>query len=224
MSEKSIIMSGESVCGIFAGRKTQTRRVHEKARYAVGDILWVKEGLVNSHGMILYGANETYYTEFCANAAQDVPVRWKWKVDYLPAIFMPKWACRLWLKVLNVRRGRVQEISNEDLLAEGIEPAECHTGDEPDYGEGVIQFHELWDRLNAKPKPRYARLNGKRVITHYESYPWDEIHEDRTYRGKPWYVRGNPGVFTYEFERLKRMADILGTTPDKIRQWPKKDS
>ena len=51
-----------------------------------------------------------------------------------------------------------------------------------------------------KPQPVHIRVNGKRVIDHYVSYPWEDIHEEREYRGKRWIVCGNPWVWIPEFK------------------------
>ncbi len=63
----------------------------------------------------------------------------KWK----PSIYMPKVAARIWLEVVSVRVERLQEITYEDCLHEGMW----------NYGTDVdtlAAFQELWQNLNAK--------------------------------------------------------------------------
>lgn len=129
------------------------------------------------------------------------PCRWR------PSIFMPRWASRINLAVKNIRVERVQDITEEDAKAEGVnggcancgnqQPCGCKNP-EPLYRDSYIW---LWNSINAKPKPVYVKQNGKRVIEHYESFPWEDIQETKTYRGKPWHIQGNPWVWVVEFER-----------------------
>jgi hypothetical protein len=165
MKEHPILFSGEMVQAILAGRKTQTRRVvsqshldrmeadtlkygkadYDISRYgAKGDVLWVRETwLVNAH-------NETIY---CAD--------WKEKgyeyrgFGWKPSIHMPRWASRICLEVVNIRVERLQNISEEDIAAEGVEAClDCdayilvHKSDEQHWR--TDDFVELWNSINGK--------------------------------------------------------------------------
>ena len=62
------------------------------------------------------------------------PVRWR------PSIHMPKWAARIWLRVTDVRVERLQEATDQDVIAEGFEW---------DLGAAARgTFRDLWDELN----------------------------------------------------------------------------
>lgn len=75
--------------------------------------------------------------------------RWK------PAIFMPRWACRIVLDVTAVRVERLQSISNEDAEQEGVQ---C----QPLSARGFVDYYrELWDSIN-----------GKRGMVTWTDNPW----------------------------------------------------
>ena len=121
-------------------------------------------------------------------------------------LFMPEWAARYFEKITDIRAERLQEITWEDVLAEGIAQYTfargCCSDNPPD---PRWKFIELWDSINAKPKPVYCKdANGKKHISHYESYPWDEGDKIETYRGKPHYIHGNPWVFVYSFKKAEK--------------------
>jgi hypothetical protein len=80
------------------------------------------------------------------------------RTRWAPSIFMPRWASRITLEVMGVRVERVQDISEEDAIREGITgphmvgyPAYCFPGDsKPRYSRASAAFEVLWDSLNAK--------------------------------------------------------------------------
>lgn len=81
-----------------------------------GDRLWVREtwtaAMHDPKGPAdcLYRADDNRGVEDLGEA--------KWT----PSIHMPRWACRLVLPLVSVRVERVQDITDEDAEAEGVEP------------------------------------------------------------------------------------------------------
>jgi len=109
---------------------------------SVGDRLWVKETWVEQSGDIY----------FKADWGEDKPVSMvcdniKWRSP----LFMPRWASRITLEITGIRVERLQEITEEDAIAEGMLPEGTllpnliHSADNP-----IEQFAQLWDSLNAK--------------------------------------------------------------------------
>lgn len=87
-----------------------------------------------------------------------------------PSIHMPRWASRITLDVTSVRVERLQDITEEDARAEGVEPMKGVGADQPIIDvprrgrtQGthphVLAFAVLWDTIN-----------GKRA--HWQSNPW----------------------------------------------------
>lgn len=67
-----------------------------------------------------------------------------------PSIFMPRWASRIDLEVTGVRVERVQEISEEDAVAEGLTPWTRRDGTKE---TARYQFRCLWDQINGDRAP-----------------------------------------------------------------------
>lgn len=131
-------------------------------------------------------------------------------------LFMPRWASRELLEITRVRVEHVQDISEADAIAEGIgtdiipacgdHPAlECYVtvpDDNHAYVTAREAFRPLWDSLHAAPKPRYRTIDGRKVIDHYESYPWAGDPETRQHRGKPHHIYPNPHVWAIGLKRI----------------------
>jgi len=179
MKERPIIFSAEMVKAILEGRKTQTRRVCKQANEwaktydhswvycdkkrnewqfkgrstfsgliepfiltcpygQVGDHLWVREAYcIQSGDMAIYKADcsENFAKEF------------KW----YPSIHLPRWASRITLEITDVRVERLQEITEEDAIAEGCSLMVGTTaGGNMGIASARYSFMKLWDSLNAK--------------------------------------------------------------------------
>ena len=61
-----------------------------------------------------------------------------WKQNVIPARYMPKSAARTVIEITDVKCERIQDISVEDVKAEGCRPLRDH----------VAHFQELWNDTN----------------------------------------------------------------------------
>ena len=115
-----------------------------------GDRLWVRETWRSYGERGRGGEIERFMYRAGINQATD---GWKWK----PGIHMPRRACRLVLEVTAVRVKRLQEISVDDAIAEGVvEWGTREAGRKVFDGRArgipylVNAYAELWNSLNAK--------------------------------------------------------------------------
>jgi hypothetical protein len=140
-----------------------------RAKYEVGDRLWCRETFClpdpNNRRIVCYRAS-----------GDPVTNGEKWK----PSIFMPRWACRLELEITGVRVQRLQDISEEDAIAEGMDGRYAKFINEKmvRVSKGqcprtpVEQYAALWDRINGKdPAKAWAAncfvwaISFRRLIT-----------------------------------------------------------
>lgn len=177
--EKPIIFNTKMVKAILAGRKTQTRRVIKpqpkgevtcceggygirkdcgivmlQPPYLPGDVLYVRETWAPCATVDSFFDEKNLYV-YAANYNEPVP--WRWRTP----IYMPKAAARIFLLVKDVRVERVQEITEGDALAEGIDWMDdacwdngwSPTLNDPDSGgEPLLRvgYASLWDSIYAK--------------------------------------------------------------------------
>jgi len=68
---------------------------------------------------------------------------------WVPSIFMPRWASRITLEITGVRVERLQDISPEDALAEGVAASDSdYEICKKDGRVPVIAFAKLWQSIN----------------------------------------------------------------------------
>lgn len=188
MTDKPILFSAPMVRAILDGRKTQTRRVLKpqpvnsflecRLRYAPGDRLWVREAVcwVSARGW-KYRADQEDLSDYEADGERG---RWR------PSIHMPRSASRLTLTVTDVRVQRVQEISEADAVAEGIERLKSGRGYyDPTQSHGAVSLGHFCSKAKAAFSLLWDSINASR------GYSWD----------------ANPWVVALTFDVEKRNID-----------------
>jgi len=126
-----------------------------------GDRLWVRETWTaamhepKGPADCLYRADDNRGVEDLAEA--------KWT----PSIHMPRWACRLVLPLVSVRVERVQDITEEDAKAEGVEPVLMR---------GIGSY------------PEWMRPTMREVGGHQKAFEllWKQIYGDALWDANPW--------------------------------------
>lgn len=115
---------------------------------AIGDRLWVRETFAPAY---FDDGRAGYRADWTAKAAEVCPEP-KWK----PSIFMPRALSRLTLEITGVRVERLQEITEADARAEGVQPTDAAIVFEgaiirPDMANTPAgAFACLWDRINGE--------------------------------------------------------------------------
>jgi hypothetical protein len=158
-----------------------------KCPYTVDDVLWVKESFY-------YAANWDHATpRFLASIGEEVNYKANdsnysvskplHKGKLRPSLFMPKEACRIFLKIKAIRVERLNEISEEDAIAEGVTKI-------ADYGSTGY-------KLYTEPDASYTDIDA---IESFSSF-WESIIGEGSWNK-------NPFVFVYELERIEKPIDF----------------
>ncbi|MGK8887586.1 hypothetical protein [Burkholderia gladioli] len=179
-----------------------------------GDQLWVRETFVafgrwETRFNVKKGRDEWHFVDMTldtgrqyryggdlpnAQRASATPTWWR-----RPAIFMPRAASRTQLEVVRTRIERVQEISEADAAAEGVESPETDR-DNHDWAicprcGGTRLYDAIGPNLGVMPDTDCFECD-----THIKRfrYLWDSINAER---GLAWGV--NPWVWVVDFRRME---------------------
>lgn len=131
-----------------------------------GDRLWVKENYAFGRGYDGVPPRDVAPDPYqrIAYAAEGPFPDWAGKLR--PSIFMPRWASRLTLENTDVRAERIQDVTEEDVIAEGFDVPRCpkcgytrwdcrfhmdhHLCGEPEPPSAIPTFCEGWDEINGR--------------------------------------------------------------------------
>lgn len=136
--------------------------------YFHGLHLWVKETWAGADDMAGIGSDKdvpqvvayradkaaVVFREGTLEASPCDTYAWNWNMlKWRPSLFMPRWASRISLEVTGVRVERLQQISEDDARAEGVEAAPFCKAGRPNGMEHVEAYEDLWDAINGKRAP-----------------------------------------------------------------------
>jgi len=146
-----------------------------------GDRLWLKE--THAPARLYRRGERLVYGEPLLYKADDdlLVLNQRYIGHWRSPRFMPRWASRITLELTDVRPQRVQDISPEDVLAEGIQRQTCD-------GAG-----QVWYGIGASVDPNLSRVGPIRAF----GCLWDSLNRKRGYL---WTT--NPWIWALTFRRL----------------------
>ena len=149
---------------------------------AVGERMWVRESIRR----VGEPSGEERWCEstYVADGAPTPADCWPWKNKALPAIHCPRGLSRITLEVTGVRVERLQDITEEDALAEGVVAGRIPSDEYGPERIGYV-FGDDDGRCVLYPGEREAFAAG-----------WDTINGQRA----PW--TSNPWVWAITFRRV----------------------
>ena len=142
-----------------------------------GDRLWVRETFAAPWGLDYKfpgGESGIFYR---ADNRQDFPDDGTWT----PSIFMPRKLSRITLEIVNVRVERLQDISEADVIAEGVKTS---------IGSGMIEGEICYQFTTSS-----AYIRGKTgAVMAYQDL-WESLNGPGSWLKNPW-------VWVLEFKKL----------------------
>lgn len=210
MAIKPILFNTKMVRAILDGRKDATRRIVKG--FIPDDAVWgytafTPKGYISCRGTFADGYGEKFFKLPC-ESGDILYVRETWKkapngyyyyedwqrndiadvTKWKPSIHMPKEAARIWLKVIDVRVERLQDITYNGALREGSEGIRCD--------HVALGVHGCTDCMNTgwiePPQVEFMQIwNSTIKKSNLDRYGWD----------------ANPWVWVIEFERCEKPTE-----------------
>lgn len=177
------------------------------SKYKVGDILWVREPakIMGNHKQIGNIYERTCNFKYLADdkIIEDFNIPYRFSASHINHFLYknikPTWLtgnkgvpngcikemARIFLKVTNVRVERLQDISDDDCIKEGI----SEVGFYPDEGYPLCTGYMA------------GKDDGKTALANTPQKPFSELWNSTTKKGYKW--EDNPYVFVYDFEKVE---------------------
>lgn len=189
-----------------------------KAPYQAGDILYVRETWCK--GRVDCGeetdGREAPYISQCSGEDDIIPKEWAIRenigiedVVWRPSIFMPKEAARIFLRVKDVRVERLQDITVEQVAAEGIDNVVPDEGDEnlcnycplPNDSKGVHCYGGAVVMCEGSHCKEAMEYWEEEFIGEFAGL-WESTIKDKDIGAYGW--DANPWVWVIEFEKISK--------------------
>lgn len=178
---------------------------------SVGDVLWGRETFVKAclsedgegpaegeEYRYWYKADDNWTKHDWHDPNVDGPVDSpKWK----PSIFMPKKACRLFLEIVSVRPERLQDITEQDAIAEGVQENVCEDKSKcisklcKTECTGKGEYYHYAHPMDFDLEPCYSAVESFMTL-------WKSINGEENWTDNPW-------VWRIEFKKIDRPKDFL---------------
>jgi hypothetical protein len=132
-----------------------------------GDLLWVRERFAAfGHWQTRHNAAKGRAEWFFTDLTRARGLAWRYEADgpgagahaarvagapawhSRPALFMPRAASRILLEIVAVRVERLQAVSVEDALAEGVGRGSGQAAGDPAAGDPVGAYRAVWEGIN----------------------------------------------------------------------------
>lgn len=150
--------------------------------FSIGDKLWVKETYQHTKILNINPCDENYGFVYKADEQPWSNYEgWRW----ITGRFMPKAAARIWLEVTDIKCERLQNISHEDCIAEGILPLNM----------SAMQLAQQEQRYFDYSKPKQLFTEGLDPFWSFNSL-WCSINGGDSWEANPW-------VFAYTFKQIE---------------------
>lgn len=184
----------------------------------VGDRLWLKEkhAFVSDNNFkpgdtgVFFGEDRGIFSDYSSNGlfktyyAATPPELIEWDGGWRSPIYMPRWASRLTLEITGVRVERVQDISEEDAISEGM----VFT----DHGKSCFHlesFQKYDQKICSVKKEFHDQLKGwsfKKTESHKHClgtarFAFANLFNKINFKKFDWY--DNPWIWVIEFKVLE---------------------